>query len=237
MRKIILLILLFDFLSVTGCSNSTAETSSDPSLSVAVPSADNSSKATPSTAENKIENTNNQLSSNDVASKAYRRLLTGDFSEVRAKTGVTDTREDYARQYAPFYSVDPDENKWEYTLVDMDDDGIPELFIRLETSPDITTIFHWTNDGIICWEFDTVEATSFYTPLGDGMIWSKYKNSNSIYKVDNSGTFNLVLEFTKENMDECEAYITEQLSTRVIQPENWYNTTNISPLIKIVEAD
>lgn len=185
MRRIILLILVFAFLSVTGCSNSTAETSSESSPSVTVPSADNSSKATPSPAENKIVNTNNQSSSSDVdlASKAYRRLLAGDFSEVRAKTGVTNTGEDYARQYAPFYSVNPDENKWEYTLVDMDDDGIPELFIRIETSPDITAIFHWTNDGIICWDFDTVEATSFYTPLGNGMIWSKYKNSNNI--IDN----------------------------------------------------
>lgn len=202
---------------------------------VAVPSADNSSKVTPSPTGNKIENTNNQSSPNDVdsASKAYQRLLAGDFSEARAKTGVTNTGEDYARQYAPFYSVNPDENKWEYTLVDMDDDGIPELFIRLETSPDITAIFHWANDGIVCWEFDTVEATSFYTPLENGMIWSKYKNSNNIYKVDNSGTFKLVLEFTQENTNECEAYITEHLSTRVIQPDNWYSVTNIAPVLNI----
>jgi hypothetical protein len=235
MRKIILLLLVFAFLSVTGCSHNTAVISTESSPSVAVPSADNSSEAAPSPAENNTENTNNQLSANevDLASKAYRRLLAGDFSEVRAKTGVTNTGEDYARQYAPFYSANPDENKWEYTLVDMDDDGIPELFIRLETSPDITAIFHWANDGIICWEFDTVEAASFCTPLANGMIWSKYKNSNNVYKVDNSGTFKLDLEFTQENGDECEAYITEQLSTRVIQPENWYNATNITPLLDI----
>jgi hypothetical protein len=235
MRKIILLILAFALLSVTGCSNSTIETSSESSPSVAIPSADNFSLTTPSPSANQIENINTNSPSTDVdsASKAYQRLLAGDFSEVRVKTGVTDTGEDYARQYAPFYSVNPDENKWEYTLVDMDDDGIPELFIRLKTSPDITAIFHWASDGIMCWEFDTVEATSFYTPLENGMIWSKYKNSNNVYKVDNSGTFQLVSEFAQENIDKCAAYITEQLSTRVIQPENWYNTTNITPFLNI----
>ncbi len=175
----------------------------------------------------------NQPSSTDgaSASQAYRRLLAGDFSQVRAITGVTNTGEDFARQYAPFYSANPDENKWEYTLVDMDGDGVPELFIRLETSPDVTAIFHWTNDEIVCWEFDTVEATSFYTPLENGMLWSKDKNSNNIYQADTSGGFKLVIEFTQENTDACETYITEQLSTRAIQPESWYSATNTTPLL------
>jgi hypothetical protein len=235
MRKIIPLILVLGLLSVTGCSHNTAGTPSESSPSVAVPSDDHSSAVTPSPSENPIENTNTNSASNDTdsASKAYQRLLAGDFSDVQAKTGVTDTGEDYAQQYAPFYSANPDENKWEYTLVDMDDDGIPELFIRLGTSPDITAIFHWANDEMICWAFDTVEAASFYTPLENGMIWSKYKDSNTINNVDSAGSFQPVLEFTQENTDECEAYIAEQLSTSVIQPENWYNTTDITPLLNI----
>lgn len=229
MKKYAFLVLVFVFLIMPGCSHVAADKTGDASAAKA------SSSVSSSPVETSEGSANTPSSTNDAgkASTAYQRLLAGDFTDVRAKAGVTDTGEDYARQYVPFYSATPDENKWAYTLVDMDSDDIPELFIRLETSPDVTAIFHWTNDGIICWEFDTVDGASYFTPLENGMIWSRDHNSNNIYTVNKDGDFTLNKEFNEESIEKSKAYIKEHLSSRVIQPENWYATTDMTALLNM----
>lgn len=157
MRKVTLLILVFAFLSITGCSNSaigtaakltptsentisgdsnTETASSEPTPSVSfssptIPSVAAPSSATHSPTDNKSGNTNNQSSSDgaDSALEAYKAVLenNSEFYSTENKKNVL--FDDFLTNGEVFGTIFKPEH---FTILDMDGDKVPEVVIELQ---------------------------------------------------------------------------------------------------------
>jgi len=162
-----------------------------------------------------------------TAEEAYCAVLQGEFSGI--------WEEEY-RRLASSYMLVVDSpyliNGWEYTLVDMDDDKIPELFIRMKESHPNSAIFHWADGRLDCWAWDDAEMTSSYTPLRDGTVWAHYKSSNSLLRFQ--GIYDTALIEHGSSWAFGEPYppdIEEKYVRQLIDEEDWYLATDLSPLL------
>lgn len=73
----------------------------------------------------------------------------------------------------------------EYTYLDLDGDGSPELLVQWIDDPcSFNGVFHYDNGALFCWQFDCVEMSSRDYPLKDGAMVSQYDyNGASSYTI------------------------------------------------------
>ncbi len=82
--------------------------------------------------------------------------------------------------------------EYEYTLLDLDEDGENELVVQMKDEPQgFSAVFNAENGKVYCWGSDSVEMNCFEYPLDNGMMVSEYDYdgsvSYSIYVYDTNG--------------------------------------------------
>lgn len=65
------------------------------------------------------------------------------------------------------------EMTYEYTHLDLDGDGVPELLVQLENDPiSYSGVFHYDGGKIFCWNSDAADGSQWESPLSDGSMVS-----------------------------------------------------------------
>lgn len=136
------------------------------------------------------------VSMEETAKTAYARFLSGD------RTLLDDAQADM--WWIPDFQ---DESmRYEYTYLDLDDDGISELIVQMEDNPSgYNGVFHFGDSRLLCWNSDTVEMTSRDYPLDNGNMVSEYDfngtRSYTIFRYQVNGeTENITNLFVREEL-------------------------------------
>ena len=101
----------------------------------------------------------------------YASVLRGDVSTVIGED--SQSRLAYAftnltsSEFNPILSI---RDRWEYTLVDLDGDGGPELFLHPTDAWYVHFILHAEEDGLRVWDCKEVGMYYWFQPLSDGRI-------------------------------------------------------------------
>lgn len=65
--------------------------------------------------------------------------------------------------------------KYEYTYLDLDNDGVSELIVQMQDDPrGYNGVFHFEDGRLLCWNSDMVEMTSWDYPLDNGTMVREY---------------------------------------------------------------
>ena len=110
-----------------------------------------------------------------VAQAAYTAFLSGD----RALLG----RDQEQTAWVPHFE-DPSFS-YEYTYLDLDGDGAPELLVQMEDDPcGYNGVFHFDGEKIRCWNSDFQEMSCRDVPLADGTMVRQYDyNGTRLYGI------------------------------------------------------
>lgn len=101
---------------------------------------------------------------------AYLRLLSGDFSMAAEED---ENMELLAGLYENDSFYKHNGEIWTWVMIDLTDDGIKELFIRMNDVP-WTAIVHYEDGKLFCWDIDTVDASGYLQPLENGQLLNIY---------------------------------------------------------------
>ncbi len=131
----------------------------------------------------------------DAALTAYLFFVSGD------RTLLADGQSEM--WYIPDFQDESME--YEYTCMDLDGDGVPELLVQMEDNPcGYNAVFHFEDGKLFCWNSDTVELSHRDYPLSDGTMVRQY---------DYAGTTSYMLFRYQEDGEE------EELSTLFVREE------------------
>ena len=69
----------------------------------------------------------------------------------------------------------PPEEELEYTLLDLDGDGVRELLLQWAEEPSsFNAVFHYGDGELSCWQYDNMEGSCRDYPLRDGIMVRQY---------------------------------------------------------------
>lgn len=107
---------------------------------------------------------------NESAHKLYEQFLSGDMSVLKESSKE--------RWYIPELTG---KREYEYTLLDLDQDGIDELLVQSVDDPGgYNAVFHYEDEEIVCWDSDSMEMICYDYPLQDGLMVNEYDYGGSI---------------------------------------------------------
>ena len=119
----------------------------------------------------------------EAALAAYASFLSGD-------RGLLGEGEE-SRWWIPDFPNDG--FPYEYTCLDLDGDGVPELLVQMEDDPcGYNGVFHFQDGSLVCWNSDPMEMSCRDYPLRDGTMVTQYDHgggrSYTIFRYGADGT-------------------------------------------------
>ena len=179
------------------------------------------------TAVPEAEETERLLTVYGTAEEAYCAILQGDFSGLDSED-----KEHYEELYRGWMPGQLSQNGWEYALIDVDEDGILDLFVRMADSIVMTGMFHWVEGRLVCWYWDEVEMTSYNIPLKNGELWGIYRDSNWIFRYDSDGNYVAIEDGPQWHWDEPHPPgFEERYVNQAVEEKDWHPATDLSPLL------
>lgn len=177
------------------------------------------------------------VSSEELAITAYSSFLSGD------RTLLDETQSE--RWYIP--SFQDILMKYEYTYLDLDEDGISELLVQLVDDPcGYNAVFHFEDGRIFCWNSDTVEMSCRDYPLKNGIMVRQYDYSGTrsyvLFRYQSNGEIeNISQMFARDELipedssEPCPYYTIDEKEVNQDEFNNQINSIIINQLIERID--